>query len=329
MTATGARSPAGADPPPELVARFKAALERLWPQGGKLGLAVSGGPDSMAMLLLAHTAIPGEFEVATVDHGLRPEAKDECALVLAACEARGIPCEVLIVDVEQGNVQAKAREARYQALDDWAVGRLDAIATAHHADDQAETLIMRLNRGSGLQGLAGVWEVGDTDLWNVPVIRPLLRFRRSELRQVIAASGIAVANDPSNEDESFERVRIRKLLKDADWLDPIAWAQSASHLAEAHDALQAAALWAELQYVSGSENQLRLRVRGPRELDRILAARCIRRLGGEARGKDIAALVDRLYLGKGGNVGGILVTVERGAGEPVWVLRREPTRRTN
>ena len=325
MTATGTRSVA---PPDELVARFREALERLWPEGGKLGLAVSGGPDSMAMLLLADAAIPGQFEVATIDHGLRAEAKEECALVKRACADRGITCAVLRVDVAEGNLQAKAREARYSALDDWAVGRLDAIATAHHADDQAETLIMRLNRASGLQGLAGVWEVGETDLWNVPVIRPLLRFRRAELRQVIATSGIAVANDPSNEDENFERVRIRRLLKEADWLDPVAWAQSASHLAEAYDALQTASLWAWSEYVSTSEHQARLRVRGPRELDRILAARCLKCLGGEARGKDVAALVDRLYLGIGGNVGGVLVTVERGETEPVWVFRREPPRRT-
>ena len=80
MTATGARSPA-AEPPAELVARFKAALERLWPEGGKLGLAVSGGPDSLAMMLLAEAAIPERFEVATVDHGLRPDSANECAMV--------------------------------------------------------------------------------------------------------------------------------------------------------------------------------------------------------------------------------------------------------
>jgi tRNA(Ile)-lysidine synthase len=324
MTAPATRSAAPAE---ALVERFREALKRLWPEGGKLGLAVSGGPDSMAMLLLAEAAIPGRFEVATVDHGLRAEAKDECALVQKACDARSIPCEVLTVKVGAGNVQANAREARYEALDDWAVGRLDAIATAHHADDQAETLIMRLNRGSGLKGLAGVWEIGDTDLWNVPVIRPLLRFRRSELQQVIATSGIVVAHDPGNEDESFERARIRKLLKDADWLDPVAWAQSASHLAEAHDALQSASLSAWFEYVSASQDEVRLRVRGPRELDRILATRCVQRLGGEARGKDIAALVGRLYQGKGGNVGGVLVTVEEGETEPVWVFRREPPRR--
>jgi tRNA(Ile)-lysidine synthase len=327
MTATGAGS-AAVNPPPELVARFREALERLWPEGGRLGLAVSGGPDSMAMLLLAHEAIPGKFEVATVDHGLRPEAKDECALVERASTERGIPCEVLRIEVGEGNVQAKAREARYQALDNWAVARLDAIATAHHADDQAETLIMRLNRGSGLRGLAGVWEIGDTDLWNVPVLRPLLRFRRSELRSVVESSGIAIAHDPSNEDEDFERVRIRKLLNEADWLDPVAWAQSAAHLAEAHDALQAASLWAWSEHVSIGEDEVRLRVRGPRGLNRILATQCLQRLGGQARGKDIAALVDRLHHGKGGNVGGILVTVGYGETEPVWIFRREPPRRS-
>ena len=72
MTATGARSPAAPDPPPDLVARFAEALARLWPEDGRLGLAVSGGPDSLALLLLAEATIPGRFEVATVDHGLRP-----------------------------------------------------------------------------------------------------------------------------------------------------------------------------------------------------------------------------------------------------------------
>ena len=156
MTGTAPPSPAADALPPDLVRRFAESLARLRPGSGPIGLAVSGGPDSMAMLLLAHAAIPGEFEVATVDHGLRPEAADECALVERACAERDIACEILRVEVGEGNLQAKAREARYQALDDWAVARLDAIATAHHADDQAETLLYRLSRGTGLKGLAGM-----------------------------------------------------------------------------------------------------------------------------------------------------------------------------
>ena len=119
MTAPGARSPAGDSPPPELVARFREELDRLcafWPDQGKMGLAVSGGPDSLAMMLLAEAAIPHQFEVATVDHGLRSESADECAAVAAICEARSIPCTILKVEVEPGNVQANARAARYRTL---------------------------------------------------------------------------------------------------------------------------------------------------------------------------------------------------------------------
>src|SRR6187551_758005 len=135
MTATGARSPAVADPSPELVARFAEALARLWPDGGRLGLAVSGGPDSLAMLLLAEAAIPGRFEVATVDHGLRPASAGECAMVAELCSARGIPCSVLHVTLAAGNPQTEARKARYAAPPPPAAHRvLAAIATAHHAD---------------------------------------------------------------------------------------------------------------------------------------------------------------------------------------------------
>src|SRR5690349_19015601 len=105
MTATGARSAA---PPEELDAylvRFQHYLARLW-SGDRLGLAVSGGPDSLAMLLLAEAAIPGQFEVATVDHGLRPESIAECAFVESICRERGVPCAVLSVSVDDdGNLQ--------------------------------------------------------------------------------------------------------------------------------------------------------------------------------------------------------------------------------
>jgi tRNA(Ile)-lysidine synthase len=109
MTAPEARSAASVDA--ALVARFKEALERLWPEAGKLGLAISGGPDSMAMLLLAQAAIPSRFEVATVDHGLRAGSDEECATVARLCTEQGIPCEVLPVTVRAGNLQAEARAA--------------------------------------------------------------------------------------------------------------------------------------------------------------------------------------------------------------------------
>src|SRR6187402_3868010 len=104
MTATGARLPAAAEPPAELVTRFAEALARLWPEGGRLGLAVSGGPDSLAMLLLAEAALPGQFEVAAIDHGLRERSAAECAMVAALCAGRGIDCAVRKVTVASGNL---------------------------------------------------------------------------------------------------------------------------------------------------------------------------------------------------------------------------------
>ncbi len=157
MTRTASKPPASERVAPAEAARFLAELERLCPEGGCLGLAVSGGPDSLALLLLAHAAIPDRIAVATVNHGLRPAAAGECATVAQVCATRDIACTVLEIETGTGNVQAAARTARYAALAAWAESEgLTALATAHHADDQAETLVMRLNRASGLAGLAGV-----------------------------------------------------------------------------------------------------------------------------------------------------------------------------
>lgn len=307
-----------------LVERFGKALDRLNPTGDRIGLAVSGGPDSMAMLLLAHQAIPGDFEVATVDHGLRSEAKDECALVVAACEARGVPCEVLSVDIGDGNVQAQARAARYEALGNWAMRReLSVVATAHHADDQAETMLMRLNRGSGVAGLAGVRRSQPLGKTSGKLIRPLLEFRRGELESVIASAGQQVVHDPSNMDDRFDRVRIRSALADCNWLDPAALATSASNLAEAYEALQAyaAQLWPEM--VKETPDGFLLRPGPSREMNRRLLAQVMEHLGGRPRGGDVARLLLRLEAGKGGNVAGVLAKND----ESGWQLTREPPRR--
>jgi tRNA(Ile)-lysidine synthase len=224
---------------PEQAERFAADLGRLWPEGGRLGLAVSGGPDSLALLLLAHAAIPGRFAVATIDHGLRAEAAAECAMVEQVCAERGIPCSVLKVRLAPGNIQAQARAVRYATLAQW-VGReeLSALVTAHHADDQAETLLMRLNRASGLSGLAGVRARSKLFGADLMVLRPLLHWRRSELAAIVERAGIEPVSDPSNDDDRFDRVRIRKALADAPWLDVSAVASSAAHLADAEEALE-------------------------------------------------------------------------------------------
>lgn len=312
-------------PDPILVERFKQALDRLNADGKRIGLAVSGGPDSMAMLLLAHAAIPGRFEVATVNHGLRPEAADECALVAAACAERGVDCAELPVSVGSGNVQAMAREARYAALCGWAdVTGLRFIATAHHIDDQAETLLMRLNRGSGVAGLSGVQEVHWPLGFDAGVIRPLLGFRRGELHAIVDAAGLVVAQDPSNADERFDRVRMRNALAGADWLDVAAVAHAARNLAEAYAALQdyAQVLWQT--HVRQDGQAYVLRPGHLREMNRRLVASIMDRMGGRPRGGDVARLLDRLERGEGGNVAGVLATVKDGE----WLFRPEPPRRT-
>jgi tRNA(Ile)-lysidine synthase len=325
MTAPGARSAAPADE--ALVARFKEALDRLWPHGGKLGLAVSGGPDSLALLLLADAAIPGGFEVATVDHGLRKESAAESAMVARLCAERDIACDVLDLTLAPGNRQARARDMRYTALLRWAEARqLAAICTAHHADDQAETLLMRLNRGSGVEGLAAIRAVQRFAWSKVPVVRPLLALRKRDLVDLVAASGLVPAEDPSNADDRYDRARIRKALASASWLDIEAVAASAGHLADAEEALDhyeqlilAEHGFADREY-AGISRPAALTREGQRRLVRW----ALSEFDGYARGSDIARLVERLRAGKGGNLGGVMATVE---GED-WVFRPEPPRRS-
>ena len=188
-------------PQPELIARFSADLAALQPGVDRLGLAVSGGPDSLAMLLLAAAACPGAVEAATVDHGLRPESAEEAAMVARVCAGLGVPHAVLPVTLASGNLQSEARSARYFALAGWMEQRqLGALLTAHHADDQAETLLLRLNRASGVAGLAGVRARGQVPGTALPLLRPLLGWRRGELAGIVAAAGMAPADDPSNRD---------------------------------------------------------------------------------------------------------------------------------
>jgi len=175
--------------------------------------------------VLAQAAMPGSIAVASVNHGLREEAAGEVGFVERVCTALGVPFTALSVELRGGNVQARAREARYAALSTWLREEaLGALATAHHADDQAETLLMRLSRGSGLSGLAGVraaspFYPGDGGE-PFPLLRPLLDWRKHELEAIVSASGLTPVRDPSNTQSRFDRVRIRKHLAEHEWMTP-------------------------------------------------------------------------------------------------------------
>ena len=313
-----------------LTARFAAALDALWPGFStnaelKLGLAVSGGPDSLALLLLAHAGLPGRVAAATVDHGLRTESAAEAAMVAQICRAFGVEHAVLPVTLAPGNVQSQARSARYAALAEWAgEAGLAALATAHHADDQAETLLLRLNRGSGVAGLAGVRTRGLVPGTSLPLLRPLLGFRRTELAEVVAAAGLEPANDPSNEDDRFDRARLRKNLIGVAGLEVPSLAASAAHLADADAALDWAAQREWSECVIRAPMGLTYRPEAPRAVALRVIGRIVRELDGEEpRGSAIARLFDSLLARETASIGALVARVTPDG----WSFSKAPSRR--
>ncbi|WP_299655173.1 tRNA lysidine(34) synthetase TilS [uncultured Tateyamaria sp.] len=197
-----------------LIAAIEAQMGATPPE--RIGVAVSGGGDSIALMAaLVHYCRDAsvELHVITVDHGLREEAKNEIALVTDLCARWNLPHHVEYWTGwdGQGNLQAIARDARYEIMADWAyANRIGCIALGHTADDQAETFIMRLARGSGVDGLSAMAarRVHHGITW----VRPFLEIERTALRQYLQAAGINWCEDPSNDSREFERVRVRDAL---------------------------------------------------------------------------------------------------------------------
>jgi tRNA(Ile)-lysidine synthase len=222
------------------------------PHRGALAVAVSGGGDSIAlMLLLADWAKARKQKpplVLTVDHGLRKGSAKDAKQVAAWAKAAGLPAHILIWRgaKPKSGVEAAAREARYQLMGGWLREQgVSSLYVGHTLDDQAETFLLRLARGSGLDGLSAMrpvapWPVaGFADL---SVARPLLGVRRSDLRAWLKARGQAWLDDPMNDDDAFDRVKIRQAQPalDALGLTPIRIAAAAVHLARARAALEEA-----------------------------------------------------------------------------------------
>jgi tRNA(Ile)-lysidine synthase len=312
-------------PLPDLIARFESDLAPLAPAGGRLGVAVSGGPDSLALLLLAAAARPGMVESATVDHRLRPESRQEADFVRGICDRLGVPHRTLAVTVAPGaSLQAQARSARYAALGEWAIERgLDAVATAHHADDQAETLLMRLARGAGLGGLVGVRHARPLEA-GVTLVRPLLEWRRAELAAVVAAAGLTPIDDPANRDPRHDRSRFRFMLAEADWADPERLAASARWLADADEALEWALASLLESRVIRSGAAITVDAEGlPREMQRRLLLAGFDRMGAHRpRGPDLDRARKALAAGKVVTLSAL--KLEPG---PPWMLSAAPAKR--
>ncbi len=216
----------------------------------RLALAVSGGPDSVALMHAMARWVKTlkqapELSVLTVDHGLRPSSREEAEQVGCLASALGLRHAILSWEREgspAANLQAKARTARYDLMAAYCHAHdVPALITAHTLDDQAETFLMRLGRGSGLDGLAAIPQ--RTTWAGIAILRPLLDVPKARLVATLNEAGIPFASDPSNADPRFERARLRQRIDalSALGLTPEALALSARRLRRAREALDAAA----------------------------------------------------------------------------------------
>ena len=212
----------------------------------KVALAVSGGADSMALMVLVSKWLKGndgphpEIVVLSVDHRLRQSGAQEVQNVLASARALGFEAHALVwrhcgVDVA---IQARARQARYDLMTGWCrENGVSGLVTAHHLNDQTETVLMRLARGSGIKGLSAIRKVSECN--GIKILRPLLDVDRGVLEAFLVARKMTWAEDPTNTDMKYERARLRHLagLLDNHGLARQAIARSAQRLARADVAL--------------------------------------------------------------------------------------------
>ena len=318
-------------PDPQTLARFAADLDALAQPGIRIGVAVSGGPDSLALLLLCAAARPGEIEAATVDHGLRPESASEAGFVAGVCESLGVPHATLAAEwqaLPESAVQKRARVERYRLLAGWMDDRgLKALAAAHHLDDQAETFVMRLIRGAGVRGLAAIRPVATVPGSNQRLVRPLLGWRRPELEEICARAGFEPVSDPSNCNDQYERVRVRQALAASALIDPAAVARSAGHLADADAAIE----WAvdrEWRSITRAAGVLTYKPGdAPLEIRRRVAGRAIAELanegGEELRGRELDRLIGVLACGGTATLRGV-----RCVGGNEWTFSAAAPRRS-
>ncbi len=313
-----------------ILARVGAGLDRLSHAPHRLGIALSGGGDSVALMHLAAlwAGSRGDgtvLKAATVDHALRAGSRAEAEGAGRAAAALGIPHSILHWHQEPnegGNLMARARDARLRLIGDWARAEgLDAVLLGHTLDDQAETFLMRLGRGAGVDGLAGMAARREAEgmIW----LRPMLEVGRAELRDWLCARGIAWVDDPSNENPDFVRVRMRKAL--ADLGIPLAsFAQTLGNLQMAQDALQQAAdqIAARAEARNGSLalplDDLRA---APEEIRRRLLVAALRWISGAdyaPRREKIAHALAEIAAGRKCTLEGALIEPRGGQ---LWLMR--------
>lgn len=280
----------------------------------RIGIAVSGGGDSMALLYLAQRLAGPAVAAVTVDHGLRPESAAEAAGVAAFCAAQGIPHAILRWEgpAETGNLMDQARRARLRLIAAWARGAgIGLVMLGHTADDQAESFLMNLGRAAGIDGLSGMRRQWDEQ--GIRWARPLLGHSRADLRACLRRHGIGWVEDPSNDNPRFARIRARQALQALAGIGitPERLASSIAHLAEARGALVAAAAEAAQRHVAEEAGALRLSAQGfagfGPDLRRRLLVAMIRWMNGGGyppREAQLAGLAAALAEGRDATLGG-------------------------
>jgi len=307
---------------PDLAALVAAAMGAAEAPGGRIAVAVSGGPDSLGLLAMAVGAFPGRVLALTVDHGLRAGSAGEAEYVAGLCAAAGVLHKTLLWegDRPRSNVQAKARDARYALMAACCERHGAAVLlTAHHAEDQAETVLMRLARGAGVSGLSGIraCRALAASVW---LVRPLLGVPRARLHEAADTAGWTGLVDPSNASPRHDRTHVRALLaRESGLLPADMLAGSAARLAVAEAALDWAAERAFESRAAVRADHVALDLAGlPQELQYRLLVRAFAHFGLQPRG----AAAAQLLVKGGGTLAGIRVR----AGE-VWTLEAAKARR--
>lgn len=200
-----------------LFENFKQNLEKILTgnKPEKIAVAVSGGSDSLALTLLLHKwAILNKVDLTaiTVDHNLRPESKNEADAVHKFMEAEKIKHVILTYDgkIPSSNIENIARNYRYKMIFKYMNDNdIKTLFIGHNKDEEIETFLLNLTRGSGVYGLSGISEISKRD--DITIIRPMLVFTKNEIKEFLTNNNIIWIEDPSNNDEKYKRVKIRKL----------------------------------------------------------------------------------------------------------------------
>lgn len=315
------------------IADIRSAVRETFQHGPpeRLGVAVSGGGDSVALLHILLTCFDSaqvDLHVATVDHGLRPEAQAEALWVADFCEQQGVAHSTLRWRGWDGtgNLQDKARQARYALLADWAKAYgLTEIALGHTADDQAETFLMRLGRASGVDGLAAMSCRRTVE--GVNILRPMLSLKRDQLRQYLRQLDIAWIDDPSNEDTSFHRIRVRKALEQLTPLgiDAKTLAEVAGHMGQARAALDWYTFLAARDCVDVSAGDIVIDHRTlrtlPEEIARRLLSKALRWVGSSAYAPRSVPMADFVAAARDRRPATLAGCHMLHQGKSVWICR--------